>query len=354
MNQPNAQTLTLFDLIARVWQAPAAIAGVRFAAEGGAAAFATENGAVMIASGADPEPPDTRLRVTGDLGQTTIRPRTKAAPPLVAVTSLADGAPPLATRGADFLAGDADGRVLRIGPDGATEPVMTLGGAILALDHQDGLTVAADRTTLAAGSRRLPLPGIRAIAARRGRIAAADARAIHLLAEGAHATAPVEGAERLSWRADGAWLGAALGGHGVALIDAEAPARISRLDGFPAPARDLVWSAPGAAFAAPGAFRIAAWDARPLPATDRPLVTGHPGLVAVEALAAHPVKPLIAAGYANGQVIIAEIGRRDELMIRQSGGRVTCLAFSPDGKHLAIGDADGAMAIATFPDRMFK
>ena len=358
MNQQNARTLTLFDLVSRVWQASGAITEIRFAEKGGAVAFATANGAVLIAGEEDPEPPDRRIRVTGDLGQTTIRPRSREAPPLVAVTSLCDGPPPLAALGADFLAGDADGRVLRISRDGTAEPLLTLGGPVVALGHAGGVTVAADPRGLviagSAGERRARLPGIRALALDRGRVAAAGAEAIHLIAAGGAIDVPVAGAVRLRWRGDGAWLGAALGAEGLALIDAAAPERIARLVGFPAPARDLVWSAPAGAFAAPGAFRIAAWDARPLPATDHPLLTGQPGLVVVEAVAAHPSRPLVAAGFANGQVTVAAIGGRDELLLRQGGAAVTSLAFSPDGKHLAIGDADGTAAIATFPDRMFK
>ena len=37
-----------------------------------------------------------------------------------------------------------------------------------------------------------------------------------------------------------------------------------------------------------------------------------------------------------------------------SGGLNTGGAFSPDGRHLAIGDAAGTAAIATFPPQMFK
>ena len=76
--------------------------------------------------------------------------------------------------------------------------------------------------------------------------------------------------------------------------------------------------------------------------------------VVVEAVAAHPTRPLVAAGFANGQVVIAAIGGRDELLLRQAGAAVTRLAFSPDGNQLAIGDADGALAIASFPSQMFK
>ena len=370
MNQQNAQALTLFDLLARRWQASAAIADVRFTADGTAAAFATADGSVLIDAAPDPEPPETRIRVTGDLGQITVRPRTRDAAPLVTVSGLADGAPPLAAAGPDFLVGDAEGRVLRLSPDGATTPVLTLPETIVALDHAAGVTAATDAGSLALagpeGERRWDFPGLRtlALAPDGRRIAAANAAQLVLVDDDVR-TVPLFGATRLAWRGDGAWIAAALGAAGLALVDAAEREGVRegerrgdpgpiRLRDFPAPVRSLGWSAAGGVFVASGAFRIAAWDAGALPATDRPLVTGQSGLVVVEAVAVHPTRALVAAGFANGQVVIAQIGSRDELLLRQTGASVTCLAFSADGRHLAIGDADGSAAVASFPPQMFK
>ncbi|PZQ51281.1 MAG: hypothetical protein DI556_03665 [Rhodovulum sulfidophilum] len=357
MNQPNPSALTLFDLLARRWQARAAVADIRFAADGATTAFATADGAVLIAP-PDAEPPDRRIRVSGDLGQTTIRPREAEPTALVTISSLAEGAPPLAVDGARFLVGDGDGRVLGLGADGATEPLLTLGGAVVALDHAAGVTAAADAASLLRagpdGAERRALPGLRALAlAPDGRqLAIADAAQVEILGPRTRRF-PLPGATRLVWRGDGAWLAAALGTGGVGLVSPEAPG-VVRLAAFPAPVRGLAWSADGLAFVAAGAFRVAAWAADPEPAPDTPLVTGHPGLVLVEAVAAHPTRPLVAAGYANGQVTIAALGGRDELLLRQGGAAVTRIAFSPDGSQLAIGDADGAIAIAGLPARMFK
>ena len=59
-------------------------------------------------------------------------------------------------------------------------------------------------------------------------------------------------------------------------------------------------------------------------------------------MAAHPARDLIAVGYANGQVGVMRLGRRDELLVRQDGAAaVTALAWSADGEHLALGTADG-------------
>lgn len=355
MNQHNARPLTLYDLIARRWDTGAPVAALRFGAT--TAAFAGADGALRIAAAPDAEPPDSRVRVTGDLGQITLRPRSQDPAPLMALTGLADAAPPVAAAGGDFLVGAADGRVLRITPDGEALTLLDLSGPVRALDHAGGVTAAADAETLALQGeaiRRLPRPGVVALAVAPGgvEIAAAGADDLRLIGAATERGLALSGVLALAWRGDGRWLAAALGSEGAALVGpALAPVR---LGGFPAPVRSLDWSGPGRAFVAAGAFRIAAWDAAALPATDRPLVTGQPGLVAVEAVAAHPARPLVAAGYANGQVTIAQAGARDELLLRHEGAPVTCLAFSPDGRHLAIGDAGGEAAIATFPSQMFK
>lgn len=358
MNDQSTRTLTIFDLLARRWQAEAAIADVRFAVDG-TAAFATAAGEVLIAGMPDEEPPDSRIRVTGDLGQTTIRPRTREAAPLAAVTGLSDGAPVLVAAGTGLLTGDAEGRVLRLDAKGGAAPVLRLEGPVVALDHAGGVTAAADEHSLvllrAGAVERREIPGFRslALAPDGRRLAAANAAQVVLFDGEAEETTPLRNAGRMAWRDDGRWLGVALAAEGLALIDADAPEPI-RLRNFPAAVRDLTWSRAANAVAAAGAFRIAAWDAGALPSTERALVTGQPGLVVVEAVAAHPGRPLVAAGYANGQVVIAQVGARDELMLRQGGAAVTCLAFSPDGRHLAIGDASGAAAIASFPRNMFK
>lgn len=365
MTDQTTATLTLFELLARRWQTESPIAEVRLAGDG-IAAFATLGGAVLVAGAPDSEPPDRRIRVTGDLGQTTIRPRRTDPAPLAAVTGLTDGAPPLAATTAGFLTGDADGRVLAVDRDGATEAVLELDGAVAAVDHAAGTTAAADGQTLAivrsGDVRRLEIPGFRMLAIDPSgrRIAAANAAQVVVLdaadpGGGALLTVELRAATRLAWRDDGRWLAVALGGDGLALVDTGADAAEAvRLRNFPAAVRSLAWSRPADAVVAGGAFRIAAWDAGALPGTGTPLVTGQPGLVVAEAVAAHPERPLVAAGYANGQVILAQVGRRDELLLRQGGPSVSCLAFSADGRHLALGDAGGGAAIATFPQNMFK
>jgi hypothetical protein len=160
----------------------------------------------------------------------------------------------------------------------------------------------------------------------------------------------------MRWSADGTWLACGLETGGFALVSVT-DGRADIVGGFPSPVRTVCWSLPENALFASGAFRIAGWSmtAPPLGGeTSGALETGRAGLVAVETLAAHPKKKLIAAGYANGRITIAQIGARDELLVRPLGSPVTALAWSGDGLHLAVGTVDGTAAIITFPAQMFK
>ena len=76
-------------------------------------------------------------------------------------------------------------------------------------------------------------------------------------------------------------------------------------------------------------------------------------MVAVVEVAAHPKRRLVAAAYANGQIVLAEPGQRDEMLLRASGATPTALAWSADGSMLAIA-AEDAVSVASFPDALFK
>ncbi|MBZ9841470.1 WD40 repeat domain-containing protein [Mesorhizobium sp. CA5] len=375
MNQHAIQNLTLFDLLARSWCRPSAIADLRFSADGSTVAFTCIDGTVAIAAVADQEPPEQRIRVSGDLGQTTIRPREKPPVPLVATAVLADGDVPLASYlGSDFLVGTAAGDVARLNADGSVmETLVKIAGPAVAIDY-------SPRTGMVAVSSGqdifLARGGIEAVRLQRDAPPSTDALAFspggRRLACGQEhrlSTWMVEGEPTpmrdfafsahpmsICWSGDGAWLACGLETGGLALVSASDD-RTAIVAGFPSSVRTVCWSAPGDALFASGAFRIAGWSmtAPPLDGeTSGALETGRAGLVPVEAVAAHPQKKLIAAGYANGRITVAQIGTRDELLVRPLGSAVTALAWSGDGRHLALGTVDGTAAIITFPAQMFK
>ncbi|MGQ3279886.1 MAG: WD40 repeat domain-containing protein, partial [Shinella sp.] len=155
----------------------------------------------------------------------------------------------------------------------------------------------------------------------------------------------------LKWSADGRWLGCGQHAGVLCLLDVETGESIVFGD-FPGQVGSVDWSEATNTILASGAYRIAGWSMTA--ALAKPLATGRAGFVPVEAVAAHPVKALVAAGYANGRIAVAEIGSPEELTIRDIGGPVTALEWSASGRYLAAGDALGNTAIITFPNEIFK
>lgn len=374
MNQQTIRNLTLFELLARSWKRPSPIADVRFSADGSAVAFSGTDGSVAIAPTTDTEPPEERIRVSADLGQTTIRPRKNPPAPITAAVIRNDGDAPLAAyRTSGFVCGGGTGDVLGLSCTGEVEETLfrTEAGPVIAVDHseQAGTTIATDGDHLyisrASGEvtrhGRGPGSHIEALAiSPDGRqVAASFADGLSIWALGGSTAALHEitlpsRPHSLRWKADGKALACSLEGGGFGLVDLQG-GRVELFGDFPASVQSLSWSSPADALVASGAFRIAAWSGASQQDGDRAaLVTGRPGLVLVDAVAAHPKKALVAAGYANGQIVIAEVGARDEMLVRSSGGVVTALAWSADGTHLALGDASGTAAIVTFPHQMFK
>lgn len=375
MNQHAIQNLTLFDLLARSWRRPSAIADLRFSADSSTVAFTCADGTVAIAAGADQEPPESRIRVSGDLGQTTIRPREKLPAPLIATAALGDGDVPLASYlRSGFLVGTAAGEAMHLTADGdVVETLVKIDGPVVAIDHspQTAATAASngrdvflsrghgDAVRLRHGATSAT--GALAFSPGGRRLAHGldDGLSIWMVEGDATPIRDVSLSARpisIRWSGDGTWLACGLETGGFALVSMTY-GRADIVAGFPSPVRTVCWSLPENALFASGAFRIAGWSmtAPPLGGdTSGALETGRAGLVPVEAVAAHPEKKLIAAGYANGRITIAQIGARDELLVRPLGSAVTALAWSGDGRHLAVGTVDGTAAIVTFPAQMFK
>jgi hypothetical protein len=376
MNQQSRHNPTIFELLGRGWQRPAAIANVRFNADDTAVAFASADGTIALAPVAEPEPPESRIRISSDLGQMRILPRSKPPLPLIATPAQGEGSLPLVPyQKSDFLYGSTTGSVTPLTPQGeAGEVLFTLQGPVLALDHsRSGAVTAAsagDRLYLArrpgevqsyASEGGSPIKAI-AFSPGGGQVAGLlpDGLAIWSLEREAVSlqvialpSSPIS----LGWSGIGDRIACGLEAGGFSLVEL-ASGRTSTILDFPAPVRTVAWSEAAQALVASGAFRIAAWSMQPAqadtPHTSGALVTGHAGLVLVDTVAAHPTKDLVAAGYASGRIVVARLGMRDELTVRLAGGSVTALAWSSDGHHLAIGDIDGNASIVTFPPQIFK
>lgn len=130
------------------------------------------------------------------------------------------------------------------------------------------------------------------------------------------------------------------------------------MTGFPSESRQFGWGPHDRFLAASGAYRIICWplsDADFRADKSLPLETGMMGVVLVTATAAQAKRDLVAAGYANGIVVVSKAGSPDELVVRGTDGdAITCMAWTCDGLGLAFGTADGNAAMVTFPELMPK
>ncbi len=377
MNAPN-----LFSLLGRNWEMPMAIVDATFSADDSTVAFTGVDGSLALAAMDDPEPPEQRLRLSADSGRATIRERSRAVKPLVRIEPFAQ--PPImlsAYRDGRFIAGTRDGRIHTISSHGdhsqvtpdKTERITALvhhpGTSRTAWAGPDTLSLARDGAIGGAERARLAQPCASLAFSGSGDLLAVvhpDSVSIWQVDEAieicAHIACP-DGPIRASWHASEGLIACSLRKGGfrivpVAAADDGGPARGRTISGFPTLVQSIDWSDTADAVIASGAYRVAAWSADALERADQhddAVATGKPGLTIVDRIAAHPAKGLVAAGYANGLVNVAQIGAPDELMILENGhGAINALAWSRDGGHLAIGATDGFAAIVSFPPHMFK
>lgn len=367
--------LSLFDLLARSWTLQAEIRQVLFNGTGTSLMAVLDDGRLAFVSVRDGEHPDRRVRVELDTGRSSIRPRTKPLPAPVVTEApvaqvdveacrLGDQGYALSHRDDGMLwRATARGQTLGVkGASRATALAALPGGETLV--RCDGCRVCLQPVVGGDDLAGVTLPHeVRRVAV------SADGALLGCWGEGwvsvvetatltAREALPVaDEVLALAWSPCGRWLVAGCRDKSVLLVDV--PHRTSdRIVDFPQPVGSLGFSRPAGALITGGAFRVVGWRLPDLPFGDHdgePIATGKPGLTIVDHVAAHPHRDLCAVAYANGLVVICRIGHPDEMLLREGTGvPVNALHWSDDGAHLAIGDADGTLSIATFPKNMFK
>lgn len=354
---------SLLDLIGRTWTLPGGVTEACFNRDGSAVAFAG-GGRLAIAALADPERPDARMRRAADTGRQTILPRKNPVRP----AAEADGvAGPVAPWGAkSFLTGAARGGLVSVTPRAQVVPVAApLDGPALAIARDpssaavavgdaSGLVILPDDAGEAPRRHDLGQAATALAFAPDGLLAVGQADGVSLWVGGvaAQRLALDAAPATLSWSSDGAWLAAGFRGPGMALLRPD-DGSVDLNPDFPTPVASFGWSRPARALAASGAYRAVVWALTPDGLGD-PVEAGRGGLVVVDRVAASPDRPLLAVGYASGLVCLNKIGAREEMLLRPAGGAVTAMAWSPDGCHLAFGDAAGEATLVSFPAELFK
>ena len=131
--------------------------------------------------------------------------------------------------------------------------------------------------------------------------------------------------------------------HGWRLSDGKS----MRMAGYGARVRSLAWTASGKWLATSGSTQLILW---PFAGKEGPMGK-EPRMLApaesqVDVLACHPRQEVVAAGYANGLVLLVRVEDGAEVLARKPGNApVTALAWDASGATLAFGTEDGEAGI---------
>ncbi len=137
--------------------------------------------------------------------------------------------------------------------------------------------------------------------------------------------------------------------HGWRLSDGQD----MRMSGYPLKTRALSFSRTGKWLATSGADTVVLW---PFfgggPMGKAPLELAGGDNAPCSFVACHPQQDMVAAGFADGLVVLADIGTERILPVAAPGrGAISALAWSNDGTHLAIGSETGFAALVDFTKR---
>ena len=371
---------TLFHILAREWMTGAAICSMRFNAQQTAVAYALDNGNVAIADVHDDDAPELRIHIDGEHGRATIRPRTKTPKPLIlAKVDDDDGHVLLCAMGKlDYVACCASGSVFRISPSGVTSSIdLNIPGPVTAMDYCLGngqftvvsgtqVTIFSDGSdgVIAAISHFDPGESVAGLvfSSDGEYIAVTHGKGLTIWSSGANPQkikdVAFSGQPGVAhWSPDDQWIATPLAEGGFQLSRV-ADGHTRAVTGYPMPVKSVAWNSQANAVVTSGGFRVTAWSMDTPPLKDNSsgaIETGRAGLVPVSAVSSHPDRNLVIAGYENGYASIMQMAERDELVLNnENHGAIIAVAWSRDGKRIALGTDQGLAAIVSIPPQMFK
>ena len=126
-----------------------------------------------------------------------------------------------------------------------------------------------------------------------------------------------------------------------------------RMTGYPSKTESLGFTKNGKWLASSGADAVVLWPFHGGGPMGKPPIelAGGDG-VNCSTIAVHPSHDAVAAGFADGLVVMADINSARILPVMAPGrGSITALAWSPDGTRLAIGSESGFAAVVDFSKR---
>jgi WD40 repeat protein len=305
------------------------------------------------------------------LGDGTLRVAALAAPRTLQSFAAHDGAVlALAAdaRAGGFVSGGDDGRFVRVSADGEVTQIGAFGGkwveqvAVFADSKAGVLACAAGKFVhlfdgagqkLKSCEHPSTVTGI-AFDGKGKRIAASHYNGATLW----FVESRSDTGRRLEWK--GSHIGVALHPAAEAVVSAMQENALHgwrlpdghdmRMSGYPAKTESLGFTRSGKYLASSGADSIVLW---PFfgggPMGKPPVELAQIENVLCTRVACHPVEEVVAAGYADGSVVIAEVSMKRVLRVcPPAHGPVTALAWSGDGAWLAYGTELGFAAVIDF------
>ncbi|MDI1285778.1 MAG: WD40 repeat domain-containing protein [Reyranella sp.] len=330
---------------ARTITADAPVAACAFSRDGTAVAFALGDGSVR--------------RLPADIAATP----SDASPPVHGGAVLALVADPA---GDGFVSGGDDGRLLRIGADGAATELFSQKGKWI--DH-----LAAHRATGAIAAS----VGKAAVVVKDGevrefgphqstvadldfskdgsRIGCAHYGGVTVWSLGQAPNGGVPPPRRFAWRGSHVALRWSTDGKFIATGTQEndihvwrmAQATDMRMQGYPAKVRSLSWTADARFLYTSSQPVFTAWPfSGKGPEGKPPLQFGEEGAGLLSVVAAHPTAEFVAGGYDSGELQLGDIKSKRSVVLKMAdGSAITCLAWSPDGFKLAVGNDRGDLLV---------
>ena len=260
-----------------------------------------------------------------------------------------------------WLTGGDDGKLVRIAPDGGTTTLADYKGKWVdhVAAHEAGLRAAAVGKALHLLGPGGPLKTLAhpssvggiAFDAKGKRVAASHYNGASVWFVGAKEDKP----RVLEWKGshhaiafspDGTHVVTAMQEpslHGWRLTDGQH----MRMSGYPTKTRSLAFTARGRWLATSGAESVVLWPffgGGPMGKAPTELAGGDE--VTCSAVACHPQHEVVAAGFGDGLVLMAEVASGKVVPVAPPGGSpVSALAWSANGALLAFGTEDGRAGV---------
>lgn len=122
-----------------------------------------------------------------------------------------------------------------------------------------------------------------------------------------------------------------------------------RMSGYPAKPESLGFTRSGKWLASAGAEAIILWPFFGGGPMGKPPLELAAGDSVVKRIACHPQHEVVAAGHADGAVVVVDIARERILPVAAPGrGAISALGWSPDGAYLGFGTESGFLALVDF------